>query len=124
MEDYSEDPQSTGTPTEAVGGLWVGKGPERGFLNSRSLSSRSWFALCAQTVTLNSFQSSGLQPPPRRIVQGPGMRQKAQGDQEGPRGDAERERQTEKRAEERKSNREAHRKRQSQGREAAEWVCV
>lgn len=104
MEDCSEDPRRTGPPTEAMGGLWVGKGPERGFLNSRRLSSRSWLALCAQPVTLNSFQSSGLQPPPYRIVQGPGMRQKAQGDQEGSRGDAGRGRQTEKQAEERKGN--------------------
>lgn len=95
MEDCSEDPRRTGTPSEAVGGLWVGKGPERGFLNSRSLSSRSWLVLCAQLVTLNSFPSSRLQPSPRRTVQGPGMRQKAQGDQEGP-GEMQEEKETEK----------------------------
>lgn len=71
------------------------KGPERGFLNSRSLSSRSWLVLCTQLVTLNSFLSSGLQLPPRRTVQGPGMRQKAQGDQEGP-GEMQEEKETEK----------------------------
>lgn len=62
MEVCSEHPLRTGTPTEAVGGLWVGRSPKRGFLNSRSLPPRSWLALCAQPMTLNSFQSSGLQP--------------------------------------------------------------